>query len=110
MTETPETLRTLAHSIPELAPNVDLFDIHAAAWEDDILRADVYDENYQKERKKRVDVEAERDALRELIDAERNLPLMILPDYDDPRYMEKHERARRAREVANMPLPAARGE
>jgi hypothetical protein len=32
---TPETLRALAHSIPELAPNVDLFDIFADAWEAD---------------------------------------------------------------------------
>jgi hypothetical protein len=35
---TPETLRALAHSIPELAPNVDLFDIFADAWEADRRR------------------------------------------------------------------------
>jgi len=49
-------------------------------------------------------------ALRELVEAERDLPLKIEPDYNDPRYTEKHERARLARVSANMPLPLAASE
>lgn len=32
---TPDSLRALAHSISELAPNVDLFDLAADAWDAD---------------------------------------------------------------------------
>jgi len=45
------------------------------------------------------------EALEELVHAERDLPLKIEPDYNDPDYAEKHERAKLAREAVDMPLP-----
>jgi hypothetical protein len=49
-------------------------------------------------------LQAQVEALRELVAAERDLPLNMLPDYKDPQYIAKHERARVAREKADMPL------
>ena len=50
---TPETLRaaTKRRRAAKLlrASDATLYDAHADAWGDDLIRADVYDENYQKE-------------------------------------------------------------
>lgn len=106
MTEyTPKTLRDGKNVMRDWIEMCDWLDAHADAWE--ITEHQLRDAYTAMESHKAtlLATGARIEALEELVSAERDLPLKIEPDYDDPHYTEKHQRAADARKAAGMPLP-----